>query len=119
MYRVICTRSDRQVSYFNGTARECYEHCVPADLSHVHLKLYSPVLRELTNTQKEPVLVSYNENEPLLYTYHIQFLAQGTETPVPAIPYPVESNPKIERPTQDGERVSTSQGPSKRKRKND
>ena len=109
MYRVICTRSDSQVSYYTGTARECYERCVPADLTNVHLKLYNPLLQELLNTDTEPVLVSYNENEPILYTFHIQFLREGLETAIPRIPYPSSSsNPKIERPTQDGEQVSTS-----------
>lgn len=92
MYRSICISNDGRVQETFGTAQECYKHCVPADLSHVHLKLLRPVLREL-ETSAGPVLVSYNEGEPVLWTAHIERVA-----------------PKIEPPTQDGEQSSTSQG---------
>jgi hypothetical protein len=105
MYRVICTRSDYVVTYSVGTAHECWKRCVPPDLTHVHLKLYGPVRQQLESSMGEPILISYNEGEPLLYTYHIQRLTEGIETKVPVLPYP-----KIEPPTQDGEQSSTPQG---------
>ena len=89
MFRAICLKSTGElVATIHNDFSSAYHICVPVQKLTWHIMLYLPAKEIVSSTRGAPVLISYNEGEPVRIAWWIQEFYPPSES-FPALTIPL------------------------------